>query len=387
MMGRMKLDKIIRRLCGFMVLIRAPMFCIDAFSSARILHIGSLRSSGQPIGSNSARNAKGFAGKSSGGFGSKPPAKVKQPSKQAVLKKLQQSYGGTSAQEIAIATQRRIDQALQTLPQHIYIAVELYKQLKQWDSQLSRLSILQQANLDDQEVQGAECARSELAKLMQEHSLTQEDIHNILQKATWDASADAKAARSLTGEMPTAIVQRVDRACCILAKAITTKDGRCLDVGCGYGVLVKHLVMAGIQRSQIHGVDLSDQMVRNAQELHPGIDFRAADFIDQYDDEKGFDGIIFCSALHDFPDPIAAIRKAAGLLKSNGTLVIVHPQGGLHVTNQVAANPVLVRRGLPDAGELESFGSLGLELVLAPAEPGSIRDGDEGYLAVMQKRA
>ena len=380
-MERMRLRKI-GQICGLAVLLADSIPSIDAFSFAPILPVRRTRS---PGGSDTARYAKGLTGKSSGGFGAKPPTKSKKHSKQAVMKKLQQAYGGTSTQEIAIATQRRIDQALQTLPPHMYMAVELYKQLKQWDSQLARLSILQQANIDDQEMQGAQRARSELANIMHEHSLTPDDIHNILQKATWDASADAKAARSLTGEMPTAIIQRVDRACDMLAKAINGQDGRCLDVGCGYGVLTPHLLKAGIQRHQIHGVDLSEQMIRNALEFHPGIDFRASDFINQYADENGFDGIIFCSALHDFPDPMAAIRKAACLLKSKGILVIVHPQGGLHVTNQAAANPVLVRRGLPDAGELESLGNMGLELVRAPADAGSIRDGDEGYLAVLQK--
>ena len=60
-----------------------------------------------------------------------------------------------------------------------------------------------------------------------------------------------------------------------------------------------YLTKAGLSTKQIMGVDLSSEMIRNAQEQHPGISFEAADFI-KYKDEDGFEVIIFCSALHDF---------------------------------------------------------------------------------------
>jgi SAM-dependent methyltransferase len=221
---------------------------------------------------------------------------------------------------------------------------------------------------------------------MRDHSINESDIHNLLQKATWDTSADAKAARSLIGEMPSNIVERVDRACAFIGEAVGNDSARCLDVGCGYGVLVPHLVKAGVKRPNLHGVDLSEEMIRNARELHPDIDFQAADFIKEYRDSAGFDGIIFCAALHDFPDPLVAISKAASLLRTNGTLVVVHPQGGLHVSSQAAANPVLVNRSLPSKRELADLGAnIGLEIVFEPADAGSIQDNDQGYLAVMRK--
>jgi hypothetical protein len=98
-------------------------------------------------------SAKGFAGTNSGGFGSKSQTKAKPPSKQAVMKKLQKAYGGTSPQEIAEATQRRVELTIQNLPPHLHMAVQLYKQIKQWDAQMARLSILQQANVNEQDVQ------------------------------------------------------------------------------------------------------------------------------------------------------------------------------------------------------------------------------------------
>ncbi|GKZ00402.1 hypothetical protein MPSEU_000993200 [Mayamaea pseudoterrestris] len=343
----------------------------------------------QPTNDLSTRlNAKGFAGAKPSGFGSRDSQKSKPPSKQAILKKLQKTYGGTSSQEIAQSTQRRIEHTIQSLPPHMNMAVQLYKQIKQWDAQMARLSLLQQASMNEQELQVSHRAKAMLAELLAEHSITEDDIHNALQRATWDASADAKAARSIIGSMPSDIAQRVDRACAVLAESIVGSDNaKCLDVGCGYGALVPHLTKANMKPAQICGVDLSEEMIRNAQELYPNVEFHAADFVHEYASSAKYDGIIFCAALHDFPDPLAALGKAASLLRTNGTLVVVHPQGGIHVAKQAEANPVLVKRKLPDEHELANYGeSVGLELVVAPAVDGSIKDNDEGYLAVMRKR-
>jgi len=355
--------------------------------------------------------AKGFGGTKGGGggFGSSTSVsatakkskkgKQQQPkkiSKEAALRRVQKTYGGTSPQEIAQATQRRVEAGIKNLEPHLQLAIQLHQQLQQWDTRLSRMSVLQQAQLPPSDLDGAQRARDELARLYLEHDFTELDLHNALQRITWDASADAKAARAITGTMPKDIADRVDRACEIVAKAVSEGDpdgeGRCLDVGCGFGVLVKPLTKAGISRKQIVGVDLSSEMIRNAQEQHPGDDvqFVAADFINEYqDDSGGFNAVIFCSALHDLPDTVGALKKAASLLRPKGNLVVVHPQGASHVLQQNSANPVLVKRGLPDTDELQSLcqdSSFGLELVIKPAPAGSVQESAEGYLAVLQKK-
>jgi 2-polyprenyl-3-methyl-5-hydroxy-6-metoxy-1,4-benzoquinol methylase len=328
-------------------------------------------------------NKKGSSS-TSGGFGTPKQQPPKKKSTQQVLKRLASVYGGTSAQEIAVATQRRVDRARAELPTHLQRATLLYEQIVKWDSQLARLSILQQSKLAAQDMQAAQRAKQELQILLDQHGLTEDDLHIQFQQITWDASADAKAARAMTGSMPAAIAARVDRACQLLATARSNDESRCLDVGCGFGVLVPHLIKAGWNRKQICGVDLSAEMIRNAKEQHVGVDFCAADFCN-YKDDSRFDGIIMLAALHDMPNATASLEKAASLLRPNGKLVIAHPQGALHVAKQVASNPVLVKRGLPDANELLAL-DLGLELVLKPAPAGSAQDADEGYLAVFEKR-
>jgi len=119
-----------------------------------------------------------------------------------------------------------------------------------------------------------------------------------------------------------------------------------------------------------------------------GVTFVAGDFLGEYEDDGGFDGIIFCSALHDLPDVTRGLAKAAALLRPEGKMVLLHAQGCAHVMGQHKANPVLVKRGLPSAKELEVIGvELGLELIHAPAELGSTKDSDEGYLAILRKAA
>lgn len=331
---------------------------------------------------------KGFGGKSGygGGFGSKSTSaskKQKKPSRQEIQSKLEKVYGGTSPQEIALATQQRVEDSIKALPPHIQMATQLYQQLSKWNTYYSRLSLLQQASVPQADLDGAARAQAEFDRLCSEHGFTEIELHNIFQKITWDASADAKVARAITGDMPSEIEQRVIQAVKIVAEAVSG-EGRCLDVGCGFGVLVPYLVKAGVRRDQIVGVDLSSEMIRNAREQHPDISFIAADFINQYHDDYGFEGVLFCSALHDMPDPILAIRKAACLLKPSGILVIVHPQGASHVLKQSSANPILVKRGLPDAVELRKIDE-NIQLILEPAPVGSPAEANQGYLAVLKK--
>jgi SAM-dependent methyltransferase len=266
------------------------------------------------------------------------------------------------------------------------------------------MSVLEQAKLPPDELDGAKRARDELDRIFDEHGICESDLQIALQRATWDASADAKAARAMTGKMPPDVEERVDAACRIVAEACCRsgsgdgegKGGRCLDVGCGYGALVPSLRKAGLGVEQIVGVDLSPEMIRNAREQHPGVDFVAADFLKDGGGgggEAGFAGgpfraVVFCASLHDLPNARDAIARAATLLETGGKVVVAHPQGASHVLRQSSANPALVPRGLPDADELRTVaGELGcLELVVEPAPAGSVRESDEGYLAVLEKK-
>lgn len=317
------------------------------------------------------------------GFGTKDDqSKKKPPSKASISKRIQKTYGGTTSQDILLGTQKAIEKSIEVLPSHIRLALQLYQKLIQWDAQLSTASLLQRATIPQDDMEGARRAREELNRIYNEYSLTDIDMHNTLQKITWDASADAKAARALTGEMPVDIEKQIRAACDIVYTAVGS-SGRCLDVGCGVGVLIPFLKASGLSPKQIVGIDLSPEMIRNARSLYPEVRFEICDFL-SFDDHERFDGVIFCASLHDMPDIRGALMKAAELLRCGGKLVIVHPQGASHVLNQSKSNPVLVRRGLPHAAELKEI-LCDLVLRTVPTSGDIPSELNQGYLAVMEK--
>lgn len=319
--------------------------------------------------------------------GSTPKSSTSSNKKMLKIKqRVLEDYGG----DIAKGTEQRVQTFMNALPPEIQRIAELYKKVRRWDAYVSTLSVMQQANIPQQDLDGAKRARALLDTLLQEQGLHENDIHNIFQKITWDASADAKAMNAKVGKMPDFIQERVDKACGILAASVKSngrKDGRCLDVGCGHGTLVPNLFRAGIYPSQITGVDLSSEMIRNAKATHRGVNFIATDFL-QFNPDEMYDGIIFCSALHDLPDMELSLAKAASLLRPGGKLVLLHAQGAQHVVSQHRANPVLVKRLLPDREELAIFAeNMKLMVDVDPSEPGSVMDEKNGYLAVLSKPA
>ena len=357
------------------------------------------------------------------GSSSSPPS---QSSPQQVLKALEKMYGGTSPVEIAKGTERMIERTLQSQPSHVQLAIQLYRQLptlrgpNQTDPPNKTLS---------SEGEGLEM-QMELNRVLQQHNLTERDLHNLLQQATWDASAYAKAARALIGEMPIDTQRKVQRGCNLLfeyasqaASTIRSSDDyenaaqplaettvpTVLDVGCGFGVLVPFLKKAGFASSQIHGIDLSPEMIHHAQVtmMHQYRDdvativdgtlrsptFTAVDFLSYHPPStmnmtknSYHHGLIFCSSLHDMPNMMeVTLPKARDLLcPEGGVLVILHPQGASNVLGQARSNPTMVSRGLPTQSELQSLE--GFDLIHAPAKAGSMAEAKEGYLAVLRRK-
>lgn len=300
--------------------------------------------------------------------------------------RLLKSYGG----DIAKGTTERIQKTMSELPPHIQEIIPLYQKIKRWDASMASLSVEQLSQVPERDIEGAKRGRAELESFYEQYDIDEQYMHNIFQKSTWDASAEAKAVKASIGAMPPHILKRVDKACGIIADSVKRsgrKEGRCLDVGCGHGTLIPNLTNAGVYANQITGIDLSPEMIHNAKERYRGPTFLAVDFLQFDTEDNDYDGIILCSALHDLPDMKASLSKAASLLRPQGKLVIVHAQGGGHVISQVKANPVLVNRGLPDENELKQWAEeMMLELENSPAAALSKEDDEEGYLAVLKKR-
>jgi SAM-dependent methyltransferase len=263
-------------------------------------------------------------------------------------------YGG----DIQKGTQSRIDAALSSLPSHIQQAASLYKQLTQFDALIAPMTEPDRKRLIPPEQWAVSASnRNTLQQLMKEHSITENDLHNIYQKITWDASADAKATRAdIAGNaMKDNLQERISRACEITVEAVASnsdnhdRTGMLLDIGCGHGSIIPSL--DNLAHDSYVGIDLSDEMIRNARERYGDADARgkkrvfvADDFLthdfsvyarqDGMNDSQNngsdiFDAVMFCSSLHDLPDMEHCIGRAASLLRSGGKLVVVHAQGAM----------------------------------------------------------
>ncbi|MBV8547066.1 MAG: class I SAM-dependent methyltransferase [Acidobacteria bacterium] len=100
-----------------------------------------------------------------------------------------------------------------------------------------------------------------------------------------------------------------------------TKPGAVLDVGCGRGFTLRFLADAGYRST---GVELSADAAAHARDVL-GIDIRTGDFLSQSFEAGQFDVVIFWHSLEHVADPLAALNRAAEILKPGGLLVVAVP--------------------------------------------------------------
>ena len=96
--------------------------------------------------------------------------------------------------------------------------------------------------------------------------------------------------------------------------------GRLLDVGCGHGLLLDEARSRGYETV---GLELSRSAARHAREAL-GLDVREAP-VEDFADDEGFDVVVLADVLEHLDDPVAAVQRCAGLLRSGGVLCVVTP--------------------------------------------------------------
>ena len=108
-------------------------------------------------------------------------------------------------------------------------------------------------------------------------------------------------------------------------KLLDLKKGESLlDLGCGQGVLFRHLPK-GIEYL---GIDGSEKLIQEAKRLSPSADFHVADVTEALPiEKKDFDVACFILSLQNMEFPERAIGNAARHLKKGGRLLIIlnHP--------------------------------------------------------------
>lgn len=93
-----------------------------------------------------------------------------------------------------------------------------------------------------------------------------------------------------------------------------------LDVACGNGTLLK--MISAKKSINGFGVDISEEMVKNAARNCPGMTFKTAGCESIPFGDGSFDSITVCAAYHHFPDVKAFAKEAKRLLKPNGAAYI-----------------------------------------------------------------
>jgi SAM-dependent methyltransferase len=97
-----------------------------------------------------------------------------------------------------------------------------------------------------------------------------------------------------------------------------------LDLGCGQGVLARHLK----DDVNYYGLDQSKELIAAAKKLSPGKHFQVADVCQEFTLEKrDFDGAAFLLSLQNMAEGEKAIANAAKHMRKMGKLLIVlnHP--------------------------------------------------------------
>lgn len=93
-----------------------------------------------------------------------------------------------------------------------------------------------------------------------------------------------------------------------------------LDAGCGSGWLVSELSK---QYKTIQGVDLSSNLVKEAQNTYPGLNFQVADFsLALPFENQSFDAIILNMVMHNIEDQVKAYKNLTSILRPQGKILM-----------------------------------------------------------------
>ena len=334
--------------------------------------------------------------------------------KNKLLKKVTKMYGGTTPEEITKGTEKRIESMMSSEIKEAFVLRDVCQQFDKRVSGMDFDTIRRKFSNDDIEI--AVQNRDKYELYLTENNLSQEKLQIEMQRITWDASATAKACKSLTGTMSTTFQNRVLKASQYAYDVCSSSsdDDKVLDVGCGYGVTIPFLKKVGFINKQIHGIDLSSEMIDYARQFYPDIEVDGGKFIaddfyklgrqQQDTTTTKYRSVLFCSALHDLPDMKTALLKTKNELldttKKGSRIIIIHAQGASHVQGQTKQNSLLVPRALPTTDELNDWlcddndrssnddndnsSQIKMKLIVEPAESKSEREIREGYLAVLE---
>jgi 2-polyprenyl-3-methyl-5-hydroxy-6-metoxy-1,4-benzoquinol methylase len=119
--------------------------------------------------------------------------------------------------------------------------------------------------------------------------------------------------------------KRVDFIAGVL-KSSLPPNGRILDVGCGNGVISRHLGRLGYN---VLGVDVSDKTIEMARAIDPmpNVTFLKKSAEELVASGEKYDAVICSEVLEHLTDPGALLKVLSASLAPNGRLIITVPNG------------------------------------------------------------
>lgn len=128
--------------------------------------------------------------------------------------------------------------------------------------------------------------------------------------ARYDESWDGRFAKSMYG----AVIRETQKG----------RPRRVLDLGCGNGNVLAALRAGGTE--ELFGLDLSEQMVRQAQlRLKEGARIRTGDAASLPYEDGFFDAVVCCASFHHYTQADKALEEMRRVLRPSGRLILGDP--------------------------------------------------------------
>jgi ubiquinone/menaquinone biosynthesis C-methylase UbiE len=149
--------------------------------------------------------------------------------------------------------------------------------------------------------------------------------YKLLDSASYDDVTES--FESLTDRFTRPIARRLAE----IAKL--GRGERVLDVGCGTGVVTRHAAQLVGETGHVIGVDLSQGMLRKAQDLLAADGLEARVTLQHGDAERialpdaSVDKVVSLYALRHFPNPVQALREMKRLVRVGGRITVAVGSG------------------------------------------------------------
>ena len=170
-------------------------------------------------------------------------------------------------------------------------------------------------------------------------------------------------------ELVTELVRRLQMQ---LARSLSERPLRILDLGCGTGKLSRYLHDA--TGCEVIGIDPAEASVAKARQNASALTFLVQSAEALLFPDTSFDSIVSLKAIHEIPHPQQALNEAYRVLRHGGLIFIVDWVGGVAQTSshghaKLYFTPIQLQKALTAAGFAAVSLTLNIEgtLMLAAA--------------------